>query len=216
VAILAGAAFCGLLALSRKGRQVWASWGILAAFYLVATWLFNAEGTEEPIAIILCTVSVVAAGVLLGSRVSLLVVAVLTVTLVAVTAVGSSGGDDLDVVGQLGVGGGLAALALVLSARTVEPRESVGQLLSAAQEVGLANAVLADLTVRELQVVRLIAAGRSNDEIASELFVSPRTVHTHVSNALRKTGCTNRPELAVLAISGTVRRQLSAAAKPVG
>jgi DNA-binding NarL/FixJ family response regulator len=49
-------------------------------------------------------------------------------------------------------------------------------------------------------VVRLLAAGHPNAEIARELFVSPRTVHTHVSNALRKTNCSNRTELAVLAV----------------
>ncbi len=44
------------------------------------------------------------------------------------------------------------------------------------------------LTPRELEVVRLLAEGRSNREIAAALFVSPRTVDNHVSNLLAKLG----------------------------
>jgi DNA-binding CsgD family transcriptional regulator len=52
------------------------------------------------------------------------------------------------------------------------------------------------LTKREQEIVRLIAAGASNPEIASELFVSRKTVERHVSNVLRKVGARNRAELA--------------------
>lgn len=44
------------------------------------------------------------------------------------------------------------------------------------------------LTGRELEVLALVAAGRSNREIATELVVSPHTVHRHVANILRKLG----------------------------
>jgi DNA-binding NarL/FixJ family response regulator/Cdc6-like AAA superfamily ATPase len=52
------------------------------------------------------------------------------------------------------------------------------------------------LTEREQEIVRLIAAGASNPEIAQELFLSRKTVERHVSNILRKVGVRNRAELA--------------------
>lgn len=53
-----------------------------------------------------------------------------------------------------------------------------------------------DLTRRELQVLRFVNQGHSNRDIARELFLSPRTVEMHVSNALRKLGCGTRTEAA--------------------
>jgi DNA-binding NarL/FixJ family response regulator len=52
------------------------------------------------------------------------------------------------------------------------------------------------LTERERAVVRLIAAGASNQEIAQELFLSRKTVERHVSNLFKKVGVRNRAELA--------------------
>ena len=52
------------------------------------------------------------------------------------------------------------------------------------------------LSHREVEVLRLIAAGKSNREIAEELFISPNTAGHHVSNLLNKTGSSNRVELA--------------------
>lgn len=50
------------------------------------------------------------------------------------------------------------------------------------------------LTGREIEVLRLIAAGRSNQEIADELSISVRTVERHVTNIYNKTGLGNRAE----------------------
>ena len=50
------------------------------------------------------------------------------------------------------------------------------------------------LTGRELEVLRLIAAGRSNQRIARELFVSLDTVKKHVTHLLGKLGAANRTE----------------------
>jgi DNA-binding CsgD family transcriptional regulator len=55
------------------------------------------------------------------------------------------------------------------------------------------------LTGRELAVLRLVAAGRSNAQIGAELFISPRTAGVHVTNILRKLGVTNRVQAAALA-----------------
>lgn len=52
------------------------------------------------------------------------------------------------------------------------------------------------LTEREREVAELVAAGRSNPEIAQELFLSRKTIERHVSNALAKLGARNRAELA--------------------
>jgi DNA-binding CsgD family transcriptional regulator len=54
----------------------------------------------------------------------------------------------------------------------------------------------AGLSRRELEVVRLVAVGRTNAEVASELFLSPRTVDMHVRNILRKLDCRSRVEAA--------------------
>jgi DNA-binding CsgD family transcriptional regulator len=55
------------------------------------------------------------------------------------------------------------------------------------------------LTARELEVLSLIARGRSNGQIGAELFISTKTASTHVSNIIRKLGVTNRVEAATVA-----------------
>ncbi|MGH3271557.1 MAG: helix-turn-helix domain-containing protein, partial [Trebonia sp.] len=61
------------------------------------------------------------------------------------------------------------------------------------------GAVLTTLTSREREVLRLIAAGRSNREIASVLFIAPKTASVHVSNILGKLGAASRTEAAAIA-----------------
>src|SRR6185437_13975245 len=60
-------------------------------------------------------------------------------------------------------------------------------------------AVLAALTEREREVLALVATGRSNEEIADELVVSPSTVKTHVSRVMAKLDAHDRAQLVVLA-----------------
>ena len=55
------------------------------------------------------------------------------------------------------------------------------------------------LTAREYEVLRLVAAGHSNREIAGELFISAKTASVHVSNILGKLGVTSRGEAAATA-----------------
>jgi DNA-binding SARP family transcriptional activator/DNA-binding CsgD family transcriptional regulator len=55
------------------------------------------------------------------------------------------------------------------------------------------------LTARELRVLRLLGAGRTNAQIGAELYISPRTAGVHVGNILRKLGVTNRVQAAAIA-----------------
>jgi DNA-binding NarL/FixJ family response regulator len=57
-----------------------------------------------------------------------------------------------------------------------------------------------ELTPRELEILRLLGAGKSNKEIAAELQISERTARTHVSNILGKLGLTSRTQAALWAV----------------
>ncbi len=76
------------------------------------------------------------------------------------------------------------ALALLPAPRTLTPRQA------AKQESG-------GLTQRELEVVRLIAEGKSNREIAESLIVAERTIASHVGNILNKLGFDSRLQIAM-------------------
>jgi DNA-binding CsgD family transcriptional regulator len=75
-----------------------------------------------------------------------------------------------------------------------------------------AHAYPAGLSEREAQVLSFVAEGKSNRQIAEELFVSPNTIANHVRSILSKTRSTNRTEAAAFAI----RHALQASAKAEG
>ncbi|MFL6116542.1 MAG: LuxR C-terminal-related transcriptional regulator, partial [Catenulispora sp.] len=70
---------------------------------------------------------------------------------------------------------------------------------AAAPPQHLPFAAVESLTDRELQVLRLLAAGSSNERIAHDLFVALDTVKKHVTHILRKLGAANRTEAAARA-----------------
>ena len=84
-----------------------------------------------------------------------------------------------------------AAVREFLGTRTAVSSESVADPPVAAPD---------GLTPREVEVLRLIANGKSNRDIAAELVISFNTVTNHVKNILGKTGCANRTEAAAYAI----------------
>jgi two-component system response regulator NreC len=65
----------------------------------------------------------------------------------------------------------------------------------------------AALSERELEVLRLLALGYTNTEIAEQMYISPRTVETHRANLQSKLGTTGRPELVRYALEhGVIHR----------
>jgi DNA-binding NarL/FixJ family response regulator len=108
-----------------------------------------------------------------------------------------------------------ARLAAVLQAvgRTTEARELAATARATAEGLG-ARALLggpgpaptpretrrdATLTTRETEILGLVAQGRSNGQIARQLFISTKTVSVHVSNILAKLGAAGRTEAAAIA-----------------
>jgi DNA-binding NarL/FixJ family response regulator len=76
----------------------------------------------------------------------------------------------------------------------------LGRLRSGNAEQQAEPSALEHLSARELDVLKLIALGMENAEIAAELNISPRTAKNHVSNILAKLGLPSRVQAAVYAV----------------
>jgi len=102
---------------------------------------------------------------------------------------------------RIGAGPLRAALAdLARRARLADravPAAAAGR--GSARGAAAARDPLAGLTDREIEVLRLLAAGQSNREIGAELFIATKTASVHVSNILAKLGAASRTEAAAIA-----------------
>jgi DNA-binding CsgD family transcriptional regulator/tetratricopeptide (TPR) repeat protein len=78
---------------------------------------------------------------------------------------------------------------------TIRPRAATAAGAGAPAEVGAPYG----LTGRELAVLRLLAAGRTNAQIGAELYISPKTASVHVTSILRKLGVSGRVQAAAVA-----------------
>ncbi|MBE1487672.1 response regulator [Plantactinospora soyae] len=77
------------------------------------------------------------------------------------------------------------------------------------------EARLSVLTEREREVLRLVATGLSNEQIAGRLFISPLTAKTHITRAIAKLGVRDRVQLVILAYETGLVRPGAAADPPV-
>jgi DNA-binding NarL/FixJ family response regulator len=78
-------------------------------------------------------------------------------------------------------------------------RRLITDIVSRPERPPVSGEILARLTEREREVMTLVAAGLSNDEIAAQLFLSPLTSKTHVSRILTKLNARDRAQLVVMA-----------------
>jgi DNA-binding NarL/FixJ family response regulator len=93
----------------------------------------------------------------------------------------------------------LGAAPLVVEIEALARRARIGLDAPVVTHVDPSSAAELGLTPREAEVLALVAAGKTNREIGSELFVSEKTASVHVSNILRKLGVTSRVEAAAVA-----------------
>ncbi|CAN5561047.1 response regulator transcription factor [soil metagenome] len=100
--------------------------------------------------------------------------------------------EDL-IAGVRAVAAGDGLLAPAVTRRVIESFAGVPRA-----DPGVAEA-LEELSARELEVLRLLARGNSNREIAAELVVTEATAKTHVSNVLAKLGIRDRVQAVILA-----------------
>src|SRR5262249_61208872 len=94
--------------------------------------------------------------------------------------------------------GGIAAGVAGLAPSVARPRLAQFAPALPAKQTPTPPA-LSDLTARETEVLRLLANGLSNAELAQRLFVSEATVKSHVSSLLRKLGLRDRVQAVILA-----------------
>ncbi len=74
------------------------------------------------------------------------------------------------------------------------------QMRATSADTAMAKTINAELSDRELEVLKLIANGKDNAQIAAELVISPKTVKNHISNILMKLQISNRIQAAVYAV----------------
>jgi DNA-binding CsgD family transcriptional regulator/tetratricopeptide (TPR) repeat protein len=118
---------------------------------------------------------------------------------VAASAAGDREGAALRLGRAADLAGRLGARPLLGQIGSLARRARVDLSAIPGQDVQPGGAAPFGLTEREFEVLRLVAVGRSNRDIAAELFISPKTASVHVSNIISKFGVTSRGEAAATA-----------------
>jgi DNA-binding NarL/FixJ family response regulator len=98
----------------------------------------------------------------------------------------------------------VAALRTIVHGEALLAPSSTRRLIEQATHRTAPSPLLASLSTRELEVLRLLARGLSNAEIASELVVEPSTVKTHVASVLAKLRVRDRVQAVVFAFENGV------------
>ena len=92
------------------------------------------------------------------------------------------------------------ALEIVAALKMSPLKQRVDKLIAELEDLGATGPYPDGLTEREVEVLRLVAAGASNPQIAAQLFISYNTVANHVTSILTKTDTSNRTEAASYAV----------------
>ena len=98
------------------------------------------------------------------------------------------------------VGQSIGAATILDAAKALADRSHVALQGATAAAIERSGAGALGLSARELDVLRLLAAGMTNRQISDHLFISAKTTETHVSHILAKLGVASRGEAAVLAV----------------
>jgi DNA-binding CsgD family transcriptional regulator len=204
-------AFYWLLRLARAGRHRLSASLLLLSFGALGVVQLIAAGADDPFWPVLGSVTVVLAAMLLGGRAMAVSLVVGGLVLLPIAGLQHAGtlqppaanppGHPIGIGNAAGVIALLGFLAAICWLYTRDAFTSIDEALTHnASSSPLRRLRTKSLSMREIEVVQLVAAGLSNDAIARRLFVSPRTVQSHVASAMRKTESSNRTALGVLAI----------------
>jgi DNA-binding NarL/FixJ family response regulator len=88
------------------------------------------------------------------------------------------------------------AILLVIEGKSILSPEVTSQVMGMIREHQPGN----DVSGREIEVLRLLAEGKTNAQIAADLVISQNTVKTHIKNTMKKLGASNRTEAVNIAI----------------
>lgn len=222
--LLAGCFFAVLLRRARRGRQRQSAALLIGTLCTLAIALQLATDITNPMCPLLLALSLLLAAMLLdGSAAAVVLAAIASIVLpiialqhahvLPVNAPGS--GTFTDGISFFAV---LAFMAGICRLYGRDVLTNIDEALTrSSPDSPLRQLRTKTLTMREIEVVQLVADGLSNETIAGQLFLSPRTVQSHIANAMKKTECANRTELGVLAVrEGLVplRHEHSALADP--
>lgn len=203
--------FAVLLRRARRGHQRQTAAFLVGIFCALAVGLQLIDGINNPMCPLLLALAVLLTAMLLGGAAAATVLGIIAAVVLPIVALQHANVlqpfwlADSRTRSRIGDGIGLfAVLAYIVYISWLYTRDLLTgideALTHSSPSSPLRQLRTKTLTMREIEVVQLVADGLSNETIAKRLFLSPRTVQSHVANAMKKTDCTNRTELGVLAV----------------